>query len=287
MMKKELVSVVICVGQRHDRFRQLMDDYDAALRKDFKRLEYVIVIDGEYPDVVDDINAFGRGRSNIRIVQLARPFGDSISTSVGLEASRGELIITLPCYYQIDPASIGDLVAALEDNDMVEGRRWPRLDSRLNRSSTWLYHKIIRLVTGYTFRDIGCCARVIRRQVADEVVLYGDQNAFLPILAAHRGFKVVERSIPSLIRIHIFVITARAYMPAASWTSSPYSLSRASPRRHSVSSASSARYSWRQAWRLPASSSHSDCCSTLPAAASPRRCCSVWSSWYWVCSSLP
>ena len=133
MMKKELVSVVICVGQRHDRFRQLMDDYDAALRKDFKKLEYVIVIDGEYPDVVDDINAFGRGRSNIRIVQLSR---------------------------------------------------------------TWLYHKIIRLVTGYTFRDIGCCARVIRRQVADEVVLYGDQNAFLPILACHRGFKVVERSIP-------------------------------------------------------------------------------------------
>lgn len=195
-MIRELLSVVICVGKRHDEFRRLLDDYDAALREHVEKFEYVVVIDGDHPDAVLDLNEFAKGRNNVRTVQLSRPFGDSVSVSVGLDASRGELIMTLPCYYQIDPRSIGDLVAALGDNDMIEGRRWPRRDSKLNRFSTWLYHRIIRLVTGYTFRDIGCCARIMRRQVADEVVLYGEQNAFLPILASHRGFRVSERSLP-------------------------------------------------------------------------------------------
>ena len=49
-MKKENVSVVISVGQRHDNLLQLLEDYDAALRTCVARLEYIFVIDGELPD---------------------------------------------------------------------------------------------------------------------------------------------------------------------------------------------------------------------------------------------
>lgn len=195
-MISETVSVVISVGPRHDDFLQLMEDYDAALQKCVTDVEYVVVLDGHYPDATEDLAAFRSGDRSVRVVQLSRNFGDAIAISAGMEHSKGELVMTLPCYYQIDPNSIPDLFAGLKDNDMVEGRRWPRRDSVLNRFSTWLYHKIIRVVTGFTFRDIGCSARIMRRQVADEVMLYGEQHTFLPLLASNRGFSVREVSVP-------------------------------------------------------------------------------------------
>jgi glycosyltransferase involved in cell wall biosynthesis len=199
-MINELVSVVISVGDRHDGIRQLMEDYDRAIRQCISDYEYVLVIDGEHPDVIEALNEFAVGRRNVRIVQLARRFGDAVAFSVGFDTAKGELIMTLPCYYQVEPKSIPDLVSALDNVDMVEGRRWPRQDSKLNRFSTWFYHLIIRAVTGHTFRDIGCCARIMRRQVADDVKLYGEQSTFLPILASTRGFTVRERSIPQSTR---------------------------------------------------------------------------------------
>jgi len=192
----ETVSVVISVGPRHDDFLQLMEDYDTALRKCVTDIEYVVVLDGHYPDAAEGLDAFQTGDRAVRVVQLSRNFGDAIAISAGMEHSTGELVMTLPSYYQIDPAAIPDLFAGLKDNDMVEGRRWPRRDSVLNRFSTWLYHKIIRVVTGFTFRDIGCSARIMRRQVADEVMLYGEQHTFLPLLASNRGFSVREVSVP-------------------------------------------------------------------------------------------
>lgn len=193
---EELVSIVIVVGERHDNFAELIGEYDHFAQQCLTDYEYVFVIDGDYPDASDALAEFQKDGKAIRIVQFARNFGDSIATSVGVENGRGNLIMTLPCYYQIEPAAIVNLVAGLEDNDMVEGRRWPRHDSLLNRFSTWLYHKIIRVATGSTFRDIGCSARLMRRQVAEEVLLYGEQSTYMPLLASHRGFTVREVSVP-------------------------------------------------------------------------------------------
>ncbi len=195
-MIDELVSVVVSVGPRHDSFLELMEDYDAALRTCADKLEYVVVIDGNHPDAADALAEFQTGDREVRVVQLTRPFGDSVAISAGIERSQGELVMTLPSYYQVDPAGIPELFGGLEASDMVEGRRWPRRDSKLNQFSTWLYHRIIRLVTGSNFRDIGCSARIMRRQVAEEVMLYGEQHTFLPLLAANRGFAIREVSIP-------------------------------------------------------------------------------------------
>src|SRR6185503_4421793 len=38
----------------------------------------------------------------------------------------------------------------------------------------------------------GCGARAMRRQVLEEIDLYGDQHRFLPILAMRLGFRVSE-----------------------------------------------------------------------------------------------
>ena len=54
------------------------------------------------------------------------------------------------------------------------------------------FHGLVNFVTGARFHDLGCGARAMRRQVLEEIDLYGDQHRFLPILAMRLGFRVSE-----------------------------------------------------------------------------------------------
>jgi len=75
---------------------------------------------------------------------------------------------------------------------MVIARRWPRKDSLLNRIQSRVFHMFLNPVSEFKFHDIGCGVRVFRKQVAQEVHIYGDQHRFLPILAYKYGFRVLE-----------------------------------------------------------------------------------------------
>ena len=51
---------------------------------------------------------------------------------------------------------------------------------------------IISRVTGFPAQDIGCTLKVIRREVAQELSLYGEMHRFIPILAHWRGARCIE-----------------------------------------------------------------------------------------------
>src|SRR4030067_2329627 len=75
---------------------------------------------------------------------------------------------------------------------MVVVRRWPRNDSWLNQLQTTLFHRIVHFMAGDVVSDIGCGVRLFRREILEEIKLYGDLHRFLPILAHRQGFKVRE-----------------------------------------------------------------------------------------------
>jgi glycosyltransferase involved in cell wall biosynthesis len=128
----------------------------------------------------------------IKVVKLARRFGEATALTIGIRQSSGSLILTLPAYQQVEAHEIPRLVEALEDCDMVVARRWPRKDSLFNRIQSRVFHLLLKPVSDINFHDIGCGVRVFRRRVTEEVNIYGDQHRFLPILAQKYGFRVVE-----------------------------------------------------------------------------------------------
>lgn len=186
------VSVVIPVTGRHDDPETLFGQYSQALRTLGADLEFVYVLDGPYPEVraaLDNLQAAGEP---IRVISLGRSFGEAAALSVGFRHCAGDAVVILPAFLQVEPADLPRLVRQLESVDMVVGRRWPRSDSRFNRLQTSLFFGLVSALTRSRFKDIGCGVRAMRRQVCEEVVLYGDQHRFLPMLAAHRGFRVAE-----------------------------------------------------------------------------------------------
>ncbi|CAN5292704.1 glycosyltransferase [soil metagenome] len=188
----EQVSVIIPVGQRYDEVVPLYEAYKDALAETGRPFEIIYVLDGRLPKVFDELRSLQARGERIRIVKLAKSFGEATALTAGFEHSHGELLLTLPAYHQIEPPALGELLDQLDGYDMVIARRWPRAGSRFETIRRELFHGMIRSVTGMRYRDLGCGVRAFRRVVVDEVPIYGDQHRFLPLLANRRGFRILE-----------------------------------------------------------------------------------------------
>lgn len=186
------LSAIIPVSERHDDMRGLYQEYKEALDQTGLTYEVVVVLDGQFPRIANDLAELRAQGERIRVVQLTQSFGEAAALTVGFDNTVGDLLLTLPAYFQARPADISKLFAALEQNDMAIGRRWPRTDSKLKQLQTKAFHGILRFVSDCSFQDLGCGLRLFRRQVVEEIPLYGDQHRFLPVLAETRGFRVTE-----------------------------------------------------------------------------------------------
>jgi glycosyltransferase involved in cell wall biosynthesis len=139
------------------------------------------------------------------IVLMGGNFGESAALTLGMERARGEVVVTLAAYFQVEPRGIGAAFAALDDGaDMAVGRRFPRTDSWINRMQSRLFHAILRGMTGTGFHDISCGFKVMKRRVARELNLYGGMHRFIPMLALNRGFTVREVPLPQHAEDRVF-----------------------------------------------------------------------------------
>ena len=186
------VAVIVPVSERYDAVHELYDAYKKALQSTGYNYEFTYVLDGPFPDVLDELKKLQDDGEPLRVVKLARWFGEATALTAGFENSRGDMILTLPAYYQIEPAQIPKLLKEAPHQDMVIARRFPRTDSRLNRLQTALFNWMLRPITGAAFRDLGCGVRVFKRQITAEIPLYGDQHRFLPVLASRQGYRIKE-----------------------------------------------------------------------------------------------
>jgi glycosyltransferase involved in cell wall biosynthesis len=190
------VAVIIPVSERYDAVHELYDAYKKALQSSGYKYEFTYVLDGPFPNVLDELERLRDQGEPLRVVKLARGFGEATALTAGFENSQGNIILTLPAYHQVEPAEIPQLIKELERCDMVVARRFPRVDSRFNRGQTALVNWLFRVMTGSVFRDLGCGVRALKRQLTTEIPVYGDQHRFLPLLANRQGFNVRELDLP-------------------------------------------------------------------------------------------
>jgi len=193
MTKNIEISAIVPVSDRLDNTGSLASEYLESLKATDKSFELVYVLDGRHEKLCEELVKLAVNEKRLKIVQLARSFGESAALTAGFEQTAGEIVLTLPAYYQIQADEILKLIAELDSCDVAIGARWRRARSfKFEVVRRKLFHWLVSHVTGDTFNDLGCGARALRRSVVDEVPIYGDQHRFLPLLAIRRGFRVRE-----------------------------------------------------------------------------------------------
>lgn len=190
-VRKIELSVIIPVTERYDPVQELFYKYKQGIEEAGMKHEIIYVLDGRYPEVLESLTSLQKSEQ-ITVITLAKLYGEATALTAAFSKSSGDIIMTLPAYQQVEAGEIPALIRAIDDSDMVMARRWPRKDSFINRLQSRVFNFLLRSFTDLKIHDAGCGVRVFRRQVIEEVHIYGDLHRFLPITAHRQGFRVKE-----------------------------------------------------------------------------------------------
>lgn len=189
------VTIVIPVQTGNAEIESVIRGLGAELHRLGRRHEFVLVFDGVRGRAWTIAQGLAAAPgSAVRTMAFQHGFGESACLSAAVEVARGRVIITSPQYMQVDPVSVGPMLAAIEAGaDMVSPYRSPRVDPVLNRLQSSMFNWVIRrIVGGGEFHDLNCYFRAMRRELLAEISIYGDMYRFLPVIAHRQGFRVVE-----------------------------------------------------------------------------------------------
>jgi len=204
------VSIVVPVTERCENLWDIYRSHLEVLNQRGMTYEFIYVIDGGFDLDGEVASSLAHESHGVRVIQLSRTFGEATALGVGFEQAKGEVVVTLPSYFQTTPDGVGKVLDALDEGyDLVVARRWPRHDSWANKLQNCGFHFLVRWFTGVTFQDLGCGLKGMKKRVARELQLYGDLHRFLSLLAYQRGFSILEVDVPQ----HPVDQSTRMYKP--------------------------------------------------------------------------
>ena len=178
------LSVVVPMYNEVDNAAAMVHAVAAALADHPQPWELIVVDDGSLDGTGHLLERLARQATcPLRVLRLARNFRQTAAMQAGIDAARGDVIVTLDGDLQNDPRDIPRLVELLlrDDLDIVAGWREQRRDGFwLRRLPSLLANRLIRRVTGLPFRDLGCSLKAFRAEVLREVRLYGEMHRFIP-----------------------------------------------------------------------------------------------------------
>jgi len=204
------VSVIVPVDQAPGSLVALYEEYAAPLRAAGLRFEFVVTAYAWHRAHLEPLEPLAARGEPIRVYEVGHGIGDTMLLKLAAERCRGRVIVTLPTYRQIEAGALPALVKQVDEGaDLAVARRFPRVDSVVNRFQSWVLHRVVSPLSGDNVHDVAAGVRAIRPALLRELPLYGDFARFLPLLALREGWRVTE--VPA--GVHPDAMGARVYGP--------------------------------------------------------------------------
>ena len=198
------VSVLVPVLDEAATVEPLAQEVAAVLEVEGRSFEIIFVDDGSRDDTAARVRAIHERDGRVKLVRLRRNFGKAAALSAGFDHSHGELIVTMDGDLQDDPSEMPRLLEMLErqELDLVSGWKKKRRDPISKRYPSKLFNWATRKVAGVDLHDFNCGFKVYRREVLEQVAIYGELHRYIPVLASRRGFSVGELAVEHHPRRH-------------------------------------------------------------------------------------
>ncbi len=195
------LSVVITVMNEEENIKPLIEE----IRKALPAIDYEVIFvdDGSEDGTRREIIAHADER--IKLVELRKNYGQSTAMTAGIDHTSGEYIALLDGDLQNDPSDIPFMLQKLKDEDwdVVAGNRANRQDGMvLRKIPSKIANALIRRMTGVYIKDYGCTLKIFRREIAEDLGLYGELHRFIPVLAKLQGARITQVDVKHHARIH-------------------------------------------------------------------------------------
>jgi glycosyltransferase involved in cell wall biosynthesis len=197
------VSVVVPVLNECASLDALYSRLASVLGEISSRFEIIFVDDGSTDRSIEKLREISAIHRSVRYIRFRRNFGKSAALAAGFGAARYSIIVTMDGDLQDIPEQLPLLLTQLDEGyDLVSGWRYDRRDKLAKRIGSRIYNWVTSLLTGVRLHDINCGFKCYRREVLDEVMVYGERHRYIPVLASYRGFRLGEVKIEHAEREH-------------------------------------------------------------------------------------
>ena len=186
-------SVLFLLEEPHRDFPQFVKNMHAILSARDESFEILIMANGTGRFLRNVLEIFRNLGFSIKAYEFYVKATQEVCLLSGIKESRGEVIVVCGSYQQIANKSFNNLLETLDDEtDIISPWRFHRVDSRFRQLRSYIFNAMVRLITKSDLHDLNCTVKVTRREVLEEIKLYGNMYRYLPILAAQKGFETKE-----------------------------------------------------------------------------------------------
>jgi glycosyltransferase involved in cell wall biosynthesis len=187
------ISLVIPVYNEKESLRPLYEKICASMERVGETFEIIFVDDGSRDGSFNVMQALHALDPRVRVVRFRRNFGKSPALQAGFNQTRGEIVFTLDADLQDDPDEIPQFLEQIREGyDLVSGWKYPRLDPVSKTFPSKIFNAIVGQTTGVKLHDMNCGFKAYRRELIDELKIYGELHRFIPVMAQWRGFSITE-----------------------------------------------------------------------------------------------
>lgn len=195
-MQKVELSIIVPFYNEEENLQELnkkIVDVSSSLKVS---CEVVYVNDGSLDKSIEVLEKAIKNQKSqppTKIIVFNKNFGQTAAVSAGIDNSNGKLVSFLDSDLQNDPEDLPRFLEKLSEGyDAVFGWRKERRDATLRSFVSRVANKIINVVFSYPFHDVGCSARVVKKEYLKDIELYGELHRIMPVLIYLKGANIGE-----------------------------------------------------------------------------------------------
>ena len=187
------LSIVTTLYRGAPYLREFHERCCAAAREITDQFEIVLVNDDSPDESLAIALELHEKDERVRVIDLARNFGQHKAILTGLAQARGELVFSLDSDLEEDPAWLGMFHERMKETgaDVVYGMQRSRKGRLFERVSGAVYYAIFRLLSSHRVPSNQVAARLMTRRYVESLIEHRDHEVFLAGLWAITGYEQV------------------------------------------------------------------------------------------------
>ncbi|MBK9097583.1 MAG: glycosyltransferase family 2 protein [bacterium] len=187
------ISIVIPLFNEEESIIPLCNDIRKAIYRLSTNYEVILIDDGSTDSSLQKLKEIVKTDNRFKYLSFRKNYGKSAALQVGFKAATGDVVVTMDADLQDDPQEIQNLLKKLEEGfDLCSGWKKKRQDPFIKKISSKFFNYVTRLISGIKIHDFNCGLKAYRKEVVENVKVYGELHRYIPVLAKWQGYSITE-----------------------------------------------------------------------------------------------